>query len=323
MDWSDLSNAEGHVVLDRFRLEKQVAPGQFRCLCLDDRRTGIFHLLRRVEDLDLAAPARPPHPAFAPVWHRGELDEHWSFIICPPVEGESLDDLLETGPLTPDRVARLLLELARATAAMHRQGPFLLNLQTADVRVESAWQGSDRIHLPGHPALLGEAVGRRLAGYVAPEVDPIHGGTIDGRADQFCLGVITFELLTGTTPHNPDAAPGDRTQMPVLPHPDVPPALDTVLRALLAPSPSSRYPDDAAMIDGIDHAVNTLAPSTYGEFTPVILPVRNHGGMEPPAEPMLPESNTPWDNTLAMLVLLLVVFLGALGASTALVLSFW
>ena len=323
MDWSDPTAIVGHVVLDRFRLENQVAPGQFRCLCLDDRRTGIFHLLKGIDPRALALPIRPPHPAFAPIWARGELEAGWSFLISPAAEGESLDDLLEEGPLPADRVAAILLELARAVAAMHREGPVLINLRTADVRVESAWQGGDRIHLPAHPVLLGPAVGRRLAGYVAPEVDPLDAGLYDTRADQFCLGVIGFELLTGTTPHNPDAAPGDRTQMPVLPHPQVPAELNAILEALLAPGPRQRFADDARLVEVLEVAVGALAPSTYGEFTPVILPVRNQGNPVVPAEPVPTDSGAPWDNTLASLVLLLVVFSCALGASTALVLSFW
>jgi hypothetical protein len=83
--------------------------------------------------------------------------------------------------------------------------------------------------------------------YVAPE--QIQGHPVDGRADQYALACTVFEMLTGAPPFKRDdsmaimwaqleSEPPRVTQR----RPDLPPAVDEVIAAALAKSPSSRYP---------------------------------------------------------------------------------
>lgn len=328
MDWGDLSTTRGQVIDGRYRLEETLGPSTCRAFALQDRTNVHFHRLARADlTFDPGAPPRAPHPYVAPILAAGVLDATWAWLVTPQPEGPSLDDLLEEGPLPLGQVLGVLQHLCHAARAVHQAGQLWLDLRPRDLHLGSSWQGDDTIVCPAHPDLLGPAAGRTLGGYCAPETNRDFGVQPDARADQFCLGVIAFELLTGTTPHNPDAPPGERTQMPVFPHPRVPDRLEPVLKRLLEPSFRSRYPDiDAVLQDLVAVAADLEPSSAYGQFTPVILPMRHHEAVDPASlSPIEATEDEPsrWDENLALLVLLLIVFVTALATSTYAALTFW
>jgi DNA-binding beta-propeller fold protein YncE len=83
--------------------------------------------------------------------------------------------------------------------------------------------------------------------YVAPE--QVEGHAVDGRTDQYALACTAFEMLTGSPPFQRDddlaimwaqvsAPPPALSEQ----RPDLPPAVDGVLRRALAKSPADRYP---------------------------------------------------------------------------------
>lgn len=327
MDWGDLSQATGQVIDGRYRLEEPLGRGICRAFCVQDRTNVRFHRLERAHlRFDPEQPPPPPHPWVAPMLAGGVLDDRWAWVVCPQPDGPSLDDLLEEGALPLDQALRVLQNLGAVARALHERGQLWLDLRPRDVFLATAWQGDDSIICPAHPDLLGPAAGRRVGGYCAPEVVRLYGKDPDARADQFCLGVIGFELLTGTTPHNPDAPPGDRTQMPIFPHPRIPERLEKLLQRLLDPSPSARFDDDETWIRQLASIAHDLEPSgAYGQFTPAILPKRMQR-IDPATLPPIvedPESSGSWDENLALLVLLLIVFVTALATSTFAVLAFW
>lgn len=328
MDWGDLSTTRGQVIDGRYRLEEPVGPSTCRAFQLQGRTNVHFHRLeRKYLSFDPTEPPKPPHPYIAPILAGGILDERWAWVVTPQPEGPSLDDLLEEGPLSLGQALGVLQHLCHAARALHQAEQLWLDLRPRDLHLASAWQGDDAIICPAHPDLLGPAAGRVLGGYCAPETNPHFGSAPDARADQFCLGVIAYELLTGTTPHNPDAPPGERTQMPILPHPRVPARLEPMLLRLLDGSASGRYPDIDTLLAELVGTAADLEPSgAYGQFTPVILPVRNKEAMDPATLPPIDEPDiepSRWDENLALLVLLLIVFVTALATSTYAALMFW
>jgi serine/threonine-protein kinase len=89
------------------------------------------------------------------------------------------------------------------------------------------------------------------AQYLSPE--QITGEAMDGRADQFALAAVLFELLTGRTMFSSDnelaalnaILEGVRPRVDAV-RPDVPPGVDQVLQRATSKTPQARYPDMAA-----------------------------------------------------------------------------
>ena len=112
----------------------------------------------------------------------------------------------------------------------------------------------------------GGAVGGTLP-YMAPEaLDEILTGkaSADARSDVYALGVVLFELLTGSYPFRLSAAAGESAirrmaeeRREGVPRPrdlnrEVTPGLESIVRTCLAPDPTGRYPSAAALRDDLD-----------------------------------------------------------------------
>lgn len=116
----------------------------------------------------------------------------------------------------------------------------------------------------GEPRAPSGVVGKPA--YMAPE--QYLGHAIDPRADVFAMGVVLFELFTGTLPfegfsdeERQDAAlRGDFGRARDL-RPEVTPELDAVIRRALAPNPEARFPDAKAMTRALAECGVTMAES--------------------------------------------------------------
>ena len=115
------------------------------------------------------------------------------------VHGHTLEDLLKSGrAFTPDEVAHIGVEIARAVAAVHAAG-----LLHRDVKAQNVMQADD-----GRIVLMDFGTGRELdddgqalAGtplYLAPELFSV--GAATAASDVYSLGVLLFHLLTGSYP---------------------------------------------------------------------------------------------------------------------------
>ncbi|MEZ4321509.1 MAG: hypothetical protein R3F61_28815 [Myxococcota bacterium] len=324
-DWNDLASREGQLVESRFRLGEPLSKRASRALRLHDRAPAELRLITL--DGALQAEFEQPfegadHPGVQPVWARGVLEPGLGYLITPEPLGVTLDDVLEEGPLELERALSTLEGLVSAMQAVHATGQVLVNLRPVAIRMVPGWS-REQVRIPAGPWSLGPAAGHALGGYCAPEVAYSAAGP---RADQFSLGVIAFELLTGTPPHNPEAPPGDRTQVPFLPNPGVPDEMGPLLRRLLAETPDGRFPDLPAVAAELARLRKQLVRDepNVGHFTPIIpagrttLPERLLPSVPPPLfedDDIDVEPRT--DNIVGTLLLLFSVFACAMGLSYA------
>jgi serine/threonine protein kinase len=172
----------------------KVLPERF---ALDERfRERLLRESRLAASLD--------HPNVVPVYDAGEADGRL-FIAMRYVDGVDLKALLrDAAPLAPERVMNIADQLAEALDAAHQRG--LVHRDVKPGNVLLAQQG-DRDYayladfgLTQTPATAGPADGQFMGtvDYVAPE--QIRGDVVDGRADQYALGCLLFECLTGSLP---------------------------------------------------------------------------------------------------------------------------
>lgn len=203
------------------------------------------------------AAAAIDHPHIIPVFSAGE-SEGVLYIAMRYVEGRDLRTLLDrNGTLPVLQAARITTQIASALDAAHAHGLVHRDVKPGNILLA---EGTDREH-PEHVYLtdfgltkksssltgftrVGQFVG--TVDYVAPE--QISGKPVDGRGDQYSLGCLVFELLTGSAPyrHDEDLALlwshlHDPPPLLTDTRPGLPLALDAVLARALAKEPRDRF----------------------------------------------------------------------------------
>lgn len=181
-------------------------------------------------------------------------------VVLEYLEGEDLAALLRRRQrLPPDQAVAMLASLCDAVTAVHAAGIIHRDLKPHNLFVVA--DGSVRVLDFGVArATDDDALTRATAvlgtpGYMAPEMMTSGAAAVGIEADIYALGVIAYQVLTGTRPVDETAsamtseptAPG-RDAGPTPPGrlvPDVPPALDAVILQALSPVPASR-PSSAA-----------------------------------------------------------------------------
>ncbi len=156
--------------------------------------------------------AKLNHPNIVTIYAIEE-EEGAHFLIMELVEGETLDRLIPSVGMPPERVFELAIPLADALAAAHEQGIIHRDLKpgnimvTADGRVKVLDFGLakryDSQATPATPVPVrqpetqeGQMLG--TIPYMSPE--QLQGDSVDRRSDIFSLGIILYEMATGSRP---------------------------------------------------------------------------------------------------------------------------
>lgn len=199
------------------------------------------------------------HPHIATV-HGLEIAGTRYAIVMEVVEGPTLADRLETGPLAIDTALAFARSIAEALEAAHEKGIIHRDLKPANIKLTRA--GSVKVldfGLAKSPALggtdtrsmaalAGDAASRDGAvtgtpGYMSPE--QARGEPVDARCDVWAFGCVVYEMLTarrafsGAPADTPDGAFGHEPDWDRLP-PDVPLGVRRMLRLCLERDPRRR-----------------------------------------------------------------------------------
>jgi len=141
------------------------------------------------------------HPNIAQVYDVITEDER-DWVVMEYVEGRSLAELLEDGPLPPGEVMRIGAQLARALAFAHRRGIIHRDIKaenvmlTADGTVKVLDFGLAQIlSLPQDQRLTQEGMVVGTSRAMSPE--QAMGKPLDHRSDIFSLGSLLYEAATG------------------------------------------------------------------------------------------------------------------------------
>ncbi|MGD8859222.1 MAG: serine/threonine-protein kinase [Myxococcales bacterium] len=218
--------------------------------------------------------ARLKSPHTVTVFDYGRDDDLY-FIAMELIDGEPLDRLLRTrGALPPAEAVGLALQICRSLREAHAQGVVHRDLKPANVLVTLSDDGEE------HVKVLDFGLAKRLHGstedtnpnvvpgspkYMAPEA--IRQETVDGRADIYALGVILYQMLTGSVPFDAeshmDILVAHLQQTPesisarVGPG-KVPPALEALVMRCLAKTPAERFTGMSELIEAFRGASRAL-----------------------------------------------------------------
>ncbi len=206
------------------------------------------------------------HPGIVEIYDFGQADG-LAFLVMQFVEGESLVSLIRRGgAVAPEQAMRLVSQAADAIEAAHRQGIVHRDVKPANLLLRSDGRlaltdfGIARILATDRLTIGEQIVG--TSSYLAPE--QVTGHEIGPATDVYALGVVAYELLTGTRPFEADTPFGVALKQVHEPPPPLPtsipePVRDVVARAL-AKHPEARWPSAAALAQAAASAVGINAP---------------------------------------------------------------
>jgi tetratricopeptide (TPR) repeat protein len=180
------------------------------------------------------------HPHICTIYDIGEQDGR-SFIAMEYLEGATLKDRLAAGPLGLETVLRLGIQIADALDAAHSAHVIHRDIKPANIFISSrghaklldfglARMGAQPSHEANFTTRAGtmQGVVMGTVAYMAPE--QARGEPVDHRADLYSVGLVLYEMATGTRP-----APGIRLRV------EASPELERVIAKCLETDRDLRY----------------------------------------------------------------------------------
>ncbi len=277
-----------HAVLDRYVAVKVLSP-----LRKDD--PDFLERFRR----EAQAVAQLTHPNIVPIYDFAE-HEDWPYLVMKYVEGESLHTRLAWGRLPVGDCARILGAVGRALAYAHQHGILHRGLKPSNILLET--HGDVFLADFGMARIAGRAATGATAKLVAESAEyaspeQLSGSeTLDEHSDQYSLGVILFEMITGQLPFKADnALPVSQQHLSLLPprpselNPLVTPAMEDIILRALVKQPYGRFPTVTEMVEAFQRAAAPPRPPTapirltptpssaFEDETTVLTPAQLHG----------------------------------------------
>jgi serine/threonine protein kinase len=184
------------------------------------------------------------------------------------IEGGNLADRISDFAGDPEATARLMATVARAVDLAHRKGIVHRDLKPANILIDAAAQphvsdfglakelgSGDELTKSG--AIMG------TPSYMSPE--QVQGVAITGRADQFSLAVIAYEVMTGEKPFAAEYLPTllykivrEEPLAAQRLNPTLGPQVDTVLHKALSKNPDDRYENCTEFINALSTACTAM-----------------------------------------------------------------
>ncbi|MDF1603049.1 Stk1 family PASTA domain-containing Ser/Thr kinase [Nocardioides sp. YIM 152315] len=237
------------------------------------------------------AAARLSHPNVVAVYDQG--DDHGTvFLAMELVPGHTLRDVIrKESPMPPAKALALLEPVLSALATAHRAGLIHRDIKPENVLIATLPNsGASRVKVADfglakavsadtqHTATGGVLIG--TVSYLAPEL--VVNGRADARADVYAAGVVLYEMLTGTKPHEgetPIQVAYQHVHEDVPPPSGVVPGIPTYVDALVARATARdrelRPADAAVLLHQVHRVSHALAegvaddPDLTADLTPL------------------------------------------------------
>ncbi|MFT3864786.1 MAG: protein kinase [Solirubrobacterales bacterium] len=293
---STSSKMIGTVLSGRYRLEAKLGSGGMSTVYLArdttlDRPVAVKVMHREMSEQadqlerfrqEARAVAKISHPNVVAVIDAGE-DGGYPYIVFEYVEGETLKTRINrVGALDVQESLAYAIEIARGLTVAHARNLVHRDIKPQNVMIDA--EGRAKLTDFGISRQVDQdgmtATGRVLGttDYVAPE--QAMGRGADQRSDIYSLGVVLFEMLTGSVPFEADSQVGVamkhvNEELPDVQkeRPEISAATALVVERATAKDPSKRYADIGEMIDDLSTALEVEAARegrTTGEATSVL-----------------------------------------------------
>jgi eukaryotic-like serine/threonine-protein kinase len=275
---SDRPAKDTHVTaqrIGRFEIREQLGAGAFgevyrahdrtldREVALKVPRPGTLASARAFDRFlrEGKAAAQLRHPHIVPVYDAGQADGR-HYIASAFIRGKPLADVVEDGPLEFHRAATIVRSLADALAYAHEQGVVHRDIKPDNVMIDQSGQphimdfGLARVE-ESTDKMTQDGTVLGTAAYMAPEQARGELDQVGPASDQYSLGVVLYELLTGQTPFSgppqivlfnvlEKEPPAPRTLRA-----DIPLDLETICQRAMAKESVRRYGDCGALAEDL------------------------------------------------------------------------
>jgi serine/threonine protein kinase len=208
-----------------------------------------------------------------------------AYMVMDYVEGQTLANYIHNTSSkgsfpSPEEIVNLFTSISLAIDYAHKKGMIHRDIKPANILLDQRNTGHNPM---GEPILTDFGVARMLSAtsntlsgtllgtplYISPEQAKGYPG--NERSDLYSLGVILYEIVTGTPPFRGDTAIeviGQHVHAiptaPALINPAIPPSLSAVLQRSLSKDPSGRFPSAAALTVAIADAFQLPVPESLG-----------------------------------------------------------
>jgi Tol biopolymer transport system component len=236
-------------------------------------------------EFEARATAAINHPNILAVFDVG-ADAGVNYVVSELLEGETLRDRLETGPLTPRKTMEYAAQIARGLAAAHEKGIVHRDLKPENLFLTR--EGRMKILDFGIAKLLGAADDQLMmgpttaattpgvvmgtVGYMSPE--QVRGLPTDHRTDIFSFGAIVYEMLSGrrafagvTSADTMSAVLREEPSEMIDAANRLPPMLERLVRRCLEKNPEERFQSARDIAFNLDAMSATTGPGTGGVTT--------------------------------------------------------
>ncbi len=193
--------------------------------------------------------ARLHHPNILPV-HDFGVDRDYYYIVMQYVEGaQTLSHLIRRHP-DPEQALNLISQVAGALTYAHKKGIIHRDVKPSNILLDDGWALLSDFGLAkaaeANTRLTGSGKAIGTPAYMSPE--QARGEQIDHRSDIYALGLVCYELLTGTIPHDAATPWGILMRRTTQPAPSprlfnasIPESVAQVILRSLAVNPLQRY----------------------------------------------------------------------------------
>jgi eukaryotic-like serine/threonine-protein kinase len=279
----------GTTLADRYRIDALIGEGgmgrvyaaehvlmrkRLAIKVLHRELTTMTEVVARFEREAMAA-ANIEHPNVAAATDFGKLPDGAVFLVLEYVQGKSLRDEIATGPIAAERALHITRQIAAGLGSAHALDIVHRDLKPENVMLVEKGGDPDFVKVldfgiakvpigevphptdtPAHTPITKAGMVFGTPEYMAPE--QALGQTVDGRADLYALGVILYEMLSGSRPFSSQSQVGILgQQLSKLPPPIserapgiiVPPSVEHVAMKLLAREASERYQSAAEVVE--------------------------------------------------------------------------
>lgn len=258
------------------------------------------------------------HPNIVTIFDVGREGD-LAYIAMEYVNGPTLDRMVRAEPPTGRLVLSILTETAAALDYAHGRGVIHRDIKPANIMIHDGRMAKITdfgvAKIQSHQMTqAGSMIG--TPNYMSPE--QIQGHAVDGRSDQFSLGVIAYELLTGEKPFTADSIPSLAFKIvkaePEAAHrlnPTLDWPVDTVLKRGLAKDAKDRYATCTDFVLALTNACRAcrewapIVPGAAQEAATVVEAPPPLRAVEPPrllAAEESPPSALRWARRLAIVL---------------------
>ncbi len=247
------------------------------------------------------------HPNILPIYSYGEQDG-LPYIVMPYMPGGTLSEYMATrGPLALHEAQWYLEQMAAALDYAHDHGCVHCDVKPANMLLDSEGRvmlsdfGIARViqtdEESGVSVVKAPETVMGTPDYISPE--QALGRELDGRSDVYSLGITLFYLLTKQLPFNADSTIALALLHVHEPPPsltsrraDSTPALDRVMRKVLAKDPAQRFQSASEFSVAFTEAVAASKPASFSADGYRTIPLSDHAdGPISDAQPIIVNAN--------------------------------